>query len=62
MDKDEVFCICKNKEKTIKITIKTSFIPSELHHEKTAICIWENKGADQLHGTCTADQRFVFAT
>ena len=29
-------------------------------HEKTGICICENKGADQLCSNCTADQRLCF--
>ena len=28
----------------------------ELWHEKTAFCICENKGADQLRGNLAADQ------
>ena len=27
---------------------------------KTAFCICENKGADQLHSNCEADQRLCF--
>ena len=27
---------------------------------KPTICIGENKGADQLHSNCEADQRFCF--
>ena len=29
---------------------------------KSAFCIWENKGADQLCSHCAADQRLCFAT
>ena len=29
---------------------------------KPTICIGENKGADQLHSNCEADQRLCFAT
>ena len=32
----------------------------EQHYEKTCFCILENKGADQLSGYRTADQRFCF--
>ena len=28
--------------------------------KKTPFCVCENKGADQLHGNCTADQRLCF--
>ena len=27
---------------------------------KPAFCMWENKGADQLQGNCTPDQRLCF--
>ena len=35
--------------------------PFEPLHEKTAFCISENKGADQLHGDSAADQRLSFS-
>ena len=38
-------------------------ISYESHHEKTSFLhICENKGADQLHGNCTADQHLCFLT
>ena len=33
---------------------------NELPHEKTAICICENKGADQLRSNCEADHCLCF--
>ena len=32
----------------------------EPHHEKTNVCICENKDADPLCGNCEADQRLCF--
>ena len=33
---------------------------SEVPHEKTSFCIWENKDIDRLRGNCEADQCLCF--
>ena len=44
-----IFMFCVKKKKQLN-----------RHMGKPTICIVENKGADQLHGNCEADQRLCF--
>ena len=44
------------------IKIKVLFLNTDLSHctRKPTICLWGNKGTDQLRSNCEADQRLCF--
>ena len=52
-----LICLCCSQ---LSATLFSSYVKNEPHHEKTNICICENKDTDQLRGNRKSDQRLCF--